>query len=612
MYLSHVHALSIIELLKAHAELSPDADAIAAPGRAALSYGRLFEQVAGSVEALNRMGIGRGDRVGIVMPNGPEMAVTFLSVACAATCAPLNPSYGVDELDFYLSDLNASALVIQAGLDSPARAVACARGIPVIELTPQMGAEAGTFTLSGAGHLSPSDTGVAPPDDIALVLHTSGTTSRPKIVPLSHRNLLASAFSIKHALSLAADDCCLNVMPLFHIHGLVGATLASLAAGASVVCTPGFFATDFFRWLAKFRPTWYTAVPTIHQAILARAAANREIAESSRLRFIRSSSSALPPRVMAELEAVFGVPVVEAYGMTEASHQMTINPLPPRGRKPGSVGVAAGVELGIMGAAGELLPEGATGEIVIRGPGVMRGYENDPAANGDAFTGGWFRTGDEGSLDSEGYLFISGRLKEIINRGGEKISPREVDEALLEHPAVAQAVAFAAPHAELGEEVAAAVVLREKGSCGEAELRSFAARRLAYFKVPRRVLILDEIPKGATGKLQRVGLAAKLGLTSAAEPVVPRPAFVPARTPLEELVTAVWAEVLGVQRIGVEDNFFDLGGDSMLATRIVARLQDAARVELPLTSFFETPTPSGIAAGLENLLAGESGVAAAG
>ena len=303
-------------------------------------------------------------------------------------------------------------------------------------------------------------------------------------------------------------------MPLFHIHGLIAAVLAPLRVGASIFATPGFNALRFFSWLAEARPTYYSAVPTMHQAILVRAPRNRDVIERTGLRFIRSASAPLLPQVMAELEATFGVPVIESYAMTEAAHQMTSNPLPPAVRKPGTVGVAAGPEVSVMAEAGpQLLPAGEVGEIVIRGANVTRGYENNPAANAEAFTDGWLRTGDEGVMDAEGYLRITGRLKEIINRGGEKISPREIDEAILDHPAIRQVVAFAMPHPKLGEEVAAAAVLRLGMTATPEEIRAFAADRLADFKVPRKILIMDDIPKGPTGKLQRIGMAEKLGLT---------------------------------------------------------------------------------------------------
>ena len=485
--------------------------AIAAPEREPLTYGALREQVARTGDALGRAGVGKGDRVAIVLPNGPEMAAAFLATAAHATAAPLNPAYRVDEFAFYLEDLSARALVLQAGADSPAIEAAKRVGVPIIALTPDTGAGAGGFSLdipAGAGDRRDGNGR----DDAALVLHTSGTTSRPKIVPLTGANLCASARNIADWIALEPGDRCLNIMPLFHIHGLMAGVMASLYAGATVICTPGFNALRVFAWLDELAPTWLTAVPTMHQAILARAARNKEIVARRRLRLLRSSSSSLPAPVMEELEATFDAPVIESYGMTEASHQMTSNPLPPAERRPGGVGIAAGPEVAIMDEAGALMAPGTEGEVVIRGPNVTHGYENNPEANAAAFTGGWFRTGDQGVIDAAGYLTLTGRLKEIINRGGEKIAPREVDDVLMGHPAVAQAVAFAVPHQKLGEDVAAVIVLREGAEAGERELRAFAAESLADFKVPRTILFRDEIPKGATGKLQRIGLAEKLGI----------------------------------------------------------------------------------------------------
>jgi len=488
--------------------------ALAAPERPPLGYGALRALIADTVGVLNRLGVRRGGRVAIVLPNGPEMAAAFLAIGAGAATAPLNPAYREEEFDFYLSDLEPRALVLAAGLESPARAVAARRGIPIIELVAQPEQPAGSFRLQTSAAAAPAAGGMAEPEDVALLLHTSGTTSRPKLVPLSQRNILASARHIGATLALTPADRCLSIMPLFHIHGLIGAVLSSLAAGGSVFCTPGFNALKFFGWLEGAAPTWYSAVPTMHQAILARAERNREVIARRKLRFIRSSSASLPPPVMAELEQTFGCPVIESYGMTEASHQMTSNPLPPRPRKPGTVGPAAGPEVTVVDEAGRPVTPGDTGEVVIRGPNVTAGYVANPTANASAFTNGWFRTGDQGVLDADGYLTITGRLKELINRGGEKISPREVDDLLMTHPAVAQCVTFALPHDKLGEEVAAAIVLREGLTATERELRDFVSARLADFKVPRKVVFLAEIPKGATGKLQRIGLAAKLGLTA--------------------------------------------------------------------------------------------------
>ncbi len=489
-----------------------DAPAIGAPGRPWLTHGGLRALADATVAALNGMGIGRGDRVALVLPNGPEMASAFLTMACGVTTAPLNPAYKLDEFDFYLNDLHASALVLAQGMDTPARAAAEARGIPVISLVP--GEAAGSFTLHPDMPLSgtAAHPGMAEAQDVALVLHTSGTTSRPKIVPLRQINVTASAYHIGVSLALTPGDVSLNIMPLFHIHGLIAATLASVAAGGAVSCTPGFNAFRFFAWFDEVRPTWVTAVPTMHQTLLQYAERNREILARGRLRLLRSSSASLPPQVMTALEEAFGVPVLESYGMTEAAHQMAANPLPPAPHYPGSVGIAAGPEVAIMDEAGTLQPPGTPGEVVIRGRNVTAGYEANPDANAKAFTHGWFRTGDEGWLDEAGYLRLTGRLKEIINRGGEKVSPLEVDAVLMDHPAVQQVVTFAMPHDKLGEEVAAAVVLREGLSVDEAGLRAFAGERLAGFKVPRRIVFLAEIPKGATGKLQRIGLSARLGL----------------------------------------------------------------------------------------------------
>ena len=444
--------------------------AFAASGCPPLTYGGLRAHVERTVASLNRFGIGRNDRVALVLPNGTEMATAFVAVAAGTTSAPLNPAYRAEEFEFYLADLKAKALIVERGSASPALGAAAKLKIPVIEVVRASADPAGVFELvlvAGDKTTAAPRGGYAEADDIALVLHTSGTTSRPKIVPLSQRNVCASAGHIRDILSLTPADRGLSIMPLFHIHGLIGSVLSTLCAGGSVFCTPGFNALKFFAWMDEAKPTWYTAVPTMHQAILARAANNREVIARHPLRFIRSSSSSLPPQVLHELERVFNAPVLESYGMTEASHQMTSNPLPPRPHKPGTVGIAAGLEVAIMDENGKLLGPDATGEVVIRGPNVTNGYENNPKANAEGFTNGWFRTGDQGVLDVEGYLTITGRLKEIINRGGEKISPREVDEVLMDHPAIQQVVTFAMPHAKLGEDVAAAVVLREGKSANE-------------------------------------------------------------------------------------------------------------------------------------------------
>lgn len=506
-------ATTFAQLLAPHDAAAP---AIGAPGQDWMSYGGLRDLSARVAAQLRAAGVGAQDRVAIVLPNGACMATAFVTVAQAATTAPLNPAYREDEYAFYLEDLKAKALIVEAGYDGPALAAGQRLGLTIVRLTPDA-ATAGAFTLAAEGETSAAPDGTPAADDVALILHTSGTTSRPKIVPLLQSNVAASAHNIAASLALTGSDRCLNVMPLFHIHGLVAAVSSSLSVGASIFCAPGFDALKFFAQMREATPTWYTAVPTMHQAILTRAKRNADVIADVPLRFLRSSSASLPAQVMEALAETFKAPVVEAYGMTEAAHQMCCNRLDLQ--KPGSVGVAAGPEVRIAHEADNVLVDG-TGEVVISGPNVTPGYEGNPDANAKNFfeVDGqrWFRTGDQGAFDADGFLHLTGRLKEIINRGGEKVSPLEVDGVLMDHPAVQQVVTFALPHPKLGEEVAAAAVLRDGMEASEAEIRDFARERLADFKVPRKVVILDEIPKGATGKMQRIGLAEKLGLVEPA------------------------------------------------------------------------------------------------
>ena len=477
-----------------------------------LTYNDLRLMVSNIGEQLASIGIGSGDAVGIVTPNGPEAATVFLSVASYATAAPLNPSYTKDEFKFYLKDLNAKILIVKETANTNAVAAATELEIKVVVMRLQK--LPGDFLLTLDGFVlrkSPAQKNLS--DDISLVLHTSGTTSRPKIVPLTSDNISVSARNIARTLKLTDQDCYLNIMPLFHIHGLIAGVLATLESGGSMFCSFGFDALKFFSLVADVKPTWFSAVPTMHQAILSRATRNKKIIEKSRLKFIRSSSASLPIVVFKELEEVFDCPVIEAYGMTEAAHQMTSNPLPPLKRNPGTVGLPAGPEVEILTSDGKILGPNQIGEIAIKGANVTKGYQNNPKANQENFTNGWFRTGDQGQIDEDGFLTIKGRLKEIINRGGEKISPKEIDELLLQHLNISQAVTFAIPHDKLGEDVGAAVVLVDPKETNENDIKEFLKVQIANFKIPRKIIFLDEIPKGSTGKIQRIGLAEKLGLT---------------------------------------------------------------------------------------------------
>ncbi|HWQ53915.1 MAG TPA: acyl--CoA ligase [Bryobacteraceae bacterium] len=451
-----------------------------------VNYGELRERVRAMASGLRANGIGPGDRVAIALPNGLAAIVSFLAASLAGTAAPLNPAYRHEEFSFYLEDTRAKLLIAEP--DGGARRAAAERGIPCF--TPDLAA--------------PGPMPEPSPDSIALVLHTSGSTGRPKRVPLRHRNLAVSIRNIVATYQLGPEDVSICLMPLFHVHGLMASTMATLASGGAVVVPARFNALAFWRLVREHNVTWYSAVPSIHQLIVARKAGTDG---RGALRFVRSCSASLSPDLMARMEDYFGVPVLEAYGMTEASHQMASNPLPPADRKPGSVGVGTGVDIRIVDEEGRELPPGEAGEVCIHGPNVIREYENNPEATAKSFFGDWFRTGDQGVLDSEGYLRLTGRLKELINRAGEKIGPREIDEVLLQHPSVSEAVCFGVPHPTWGEEIEAAVVLRDGESADEAALTAFCRERLAAFKCPKKIYIVAAVPRTASGKIQRLNVA---------------------------------------------------------------------------------------------------------
>ena len=489
---------------KTLAELLPSADqsaqAVVIPqGGPTLSYGEFNAEVERVAGILAARGIERGRAVSIVLPNGLDFMTLFMAVArVGAIAAPLNSAYTVDEFKFYMEDAGSQLAIVPPG-DHAGRDAAEALGIPVLDASLN-GAELvlsdGVKTLGGSAQVDPPK-----PDDVALFLHTSGTTSRPKGVPLTHENLVTSLKNISETYELSPSDVAMVVMPLFHVHGLIGVALSTFYSGGSIVVPSRFSASAFWPIQAETGATWYSAVPTIHQVLLIRA--DEDNAPRKSFRLIRSCSSALAPAVFHALEERFGAPVLEAYGMTEASHQMSSSPLPPGDRKPGTVGKPTGVEVAIMDmeGKGDLQPVGGIGEVVIKGRNVMHGYNNNPEANADAFVNGWFRTGDQGFLDENGYLTLTGRIKELINRGGEKISPLEVDAVLLQHDAVAEAVCFAVADEKYGEVVHAAVVLN--GEADEESIRSFCSEYLADFKVPDVVYIADSLPRTATGKIQR-------------------------------------------------------------------------------------------------------------
>ncbi len=478
------------------------------------SYPLKFVDLKSLIERISKQlsgnGINNKDRAAIVLPNGPYMATSFLAISSYMSAAPLNPNYKSEEFEFYLEDLKPKIVIVEKNSKNPVVEIANKLKIPVCEIKSDGNTFSGDFNLFEKS----GDYELPDEDHEALVLHTSGTTSRPKIVPLTNKNIFSSADNISKSLNLTDKDHCLNIMPLFHIHGLIAVLAASMKVGASVCASSGFNALKFLDNAKREKITWYSGVPTMHQAILMRADKNLETAKQLNLRFLRSSSASLPPAVFEKLNEVFNCPVIEAYGMTEATHQMTSNPLPPKSQKPGFVGIPAGPEVCIMDTNNKILNQGEEGEVCIRGENVTSGYENNPDANKNSFSDGWFRTGDQGYFDKDGYLKISGRLKEIINKGGEKISPLEVDNILMDHPNIEQAVCFGYEDKMLGEDIATAVIIKEGMKCTEDDIKIYANEKLAKFKIPKKIFFVNEIPKGATGKLQRNTLAKRFGLVN--------------------------------------------------------------------------------------------------
>ena len=574
-----------------HARTMPQAPALLAPGRPPLTYGALDTSIAHLVRTLRGLGITPADRIAVALPRGADSAVALIAVASACACVPVNPDFTADELQRYFSEIKLTALVTRADMNSSSRDVARALDIAVIDFVPGPETDLGGCEFAGPTIGPACADGTAGAEDDAFILLTSGTAARPKMVPLTHRNVCLSAQNAGRVLSLAPRDRLLNVLPLFHAHGLISGLLTALAAGSSVIVTGGFDAPSFFGWMRDLQPTWYTAVPTIHRALLTAAEASPERVRSSSLRLIRSASSSLAPAILNGLEATFGVPVLETYGMTEAASQISANPFELR--KIGSVGRAAGPEIAIMDEAGHRLAPGQHGEIMLRGPNMSRGYYNDEAATQAAFRNGWFRTGDLGYLDPDGYLFIVGRIKDVINRGGQKISPLEVEEVLLGHPSVLEAGVFATPHAKLGENVAAVVVLRDNAETTSDQLRQFARKRLAAYKVPSLIHSVAALPKGASGKVKRNALAELIPAPDEdGEMQLPR-------NELEARLAEIWANLLELPQVGIDQDVFALGADSLAVTQMRSRLRERFNVDFSFEDIFDCATVGALAARIE-------------
>ena len=475
----------------------PDQNAIESPGYQPLTYRDLREQVLSTVKTLNAMGFHRNDRIAVITPAGPETAVIIVSVMAGFTCVPLNPQNRKQEYESYFSQLKLKAVIVQQGYETAAAGVAKSCNLPVIELLP-VPKKAGIFELKPTVVQNNHEAEFATPSDISHILLTSGTTSRPKIVPISQKQSFLSRQRNNEQLTITHTDRCLHILPYYHTAGIGAPLLSVLLAGGTVICTKDFIPSDFLSLLKTCRPTFYSAGPSVHQGILRQIKkVPPQALKNNSLRFIRSGSAALPPPLHHELETLMGVPLVDNYASSETG-LISVN-IPPR---PGSVGIPVIERLKIMDENGNSLGPCEQGEIVVQGETVFGGYEDAPEENKAAFIDGWFRMGDIGYLDAEGYLYLTGRKKELINKGGEKISPAEIDTILMTHPSVKQAMTFRVSDPVLGEDIAAMVVA-EDHDAHEEELRRYLLDRLSPFKVPKRIYIVDEIPKGSTGKLLR-------------------------------------------------------------------------------------------------------------
>jgi len=586
---------TLVRLLELHARERPHAEAIRAPGRRPLVYGELATHVRSISGQLAAQGFGREDRIALALPDEATTVTALLSITAVAIAAPLPSALPVREARRVLNGLRARALIVSSQGQVPAVQAAGELGLDVLELAPRPDGPAGIFELATPRGLAAVSASPAAPGDVAFVLCTSGTTGEPRRVGISHAKFCGAGRDACRVWNLRADDRGFTVSPLFHLAALYHTLAYPLASGGSVFVGPGLDLQRFRDWFQEANPTHFGASPAVYQAILDRAVGLEALRDWPGLRFVRSAAAPLSRSTQERVEAAFGVPLLEAYALTEAGLVSAVGE-EHAGRKPGSVGRSVGPQLSIVDDSGRPLSTGSVGEVLVKGPGVMEGYDGDPEATSAAFFGRSLRTGDLGRLDDDGDLWITGRLKEQINRGGEKISPHEVDQALLAHPAVAEAAAFGIPHPRLGEDLAAVVVVRAGTAVTAATLRAFVSSRLAPFKVPSRIVFQDSLPRTPVGKVPRSKLAGRLGWMSPGCRVAesPGPPIRP-RSALEQAITGQLSKVLGLPTVSVDDDFFELGGDSVAAAELMARLHERLGASLPVSLLFDAPTAGTLA-----------------
>ncbi|WP_246161136.1 AMP-binding protein [Bradyrhizobium sacchari] len=560
----------------------PQRAAIVSTGFAPLTYGDLQRRLDDIRGQLRVGGFDCSARIGVLMPFGPEAVLAIVAVACCSIAVPLDPRLSPVEVDLRFGMLHLNALLVPQGSDTEARQAAERRGIAIIEAVPAYGGQLGLDVPVRAADRAAIDAEPAPHSP-AFILQTSGTTAQPKLIPFSHSNMLAASARLQAWFGLTHQDRCLSVSPPFYSHGLKVTVFTPLLTGGSIAVPANNAIVALDEWLDCLSPTWYSAGPALHAAMLDKVSSLADVRVAHTLRFIVSGGAPLLPDVRDGLQRVLGVPVLEHYGSSEAA-QIAANLPPPGPNRPGTCGQPPPGTLAIAGEDGRFLTAGERGEIWIRGPTVFSGYLDAPELNQAAFVGGWFRTGDIGSLDEDGFLSLHGRLGELINRGGDKISPADVESALLRHPAVAEAAAFAVRHPRLGEDVAAAIVSHPHTQTTTAEIRQFLQGELASFKIPHRVLILDQLPKGPTGKVQR------RRLRDGGLPQMPMPVVSKASLDLEGELLTLWRRLLKSDAVTLDDDFFASGGDSLLAMEMLSELEQLIGQAVPETILFGAET----------------------
>ena len=569
---------TIAGTILAHSTRS-DRAAFVEPGGESTSYAETRRRVLALAEAMSAAGIRPGDIVGFVSPRSPLGLIGFLAISSVAVCCPLSARQRPEELAAALESMGVSTLV-DACSDRSAIETARAMRLRVLECrATEHGID--MKTVHSDCEITPEDIGVKP--GLALVMRTSGTTSKPKLVGLSHANVIAAASAIRSAYGLGEKDLCFNLMPLYHVHGLISGGMSSLLAGSAQLCTGPIAPASFAQAYEDLRPTWFTGSPPVHLALRDYYETAGRQPHNDRLRFFRSSSAPFPAPAIAALEELFGAPLYENYGMTETTATVCSNLPPPARRKVGGVGSSIGAEIRIADEHGADVAQGVEGEILLKGPSVITEYLGCDDINARNFHGPWLRTGDVGYFDEDGDLFVVGRTKDLIKRGGQSIYPAEIDNALSAHDDIADAIAFAIHHPTLGEDLVAAVVPKAGAELKEPDLRAWLSNAVSTYKVPSAILVVDAIPRNEAGKVQRRELESALAAHFL-------PAGEPAVSEVEAVVLDIWRKVLKRDDAGVTDNVLVLGADPLRCGHAAEIVREQFGWTITAQQIFQNPT----------------------